>query len=615
MKPFTAIIAKFSVREPIDRKKASFFPDFPKIRVGFKHFPTDHHIENTFSVYNMLVKPNTLPKEKEAYHMNHDSSYYSGQRPTQPLGQPADAPSSAETLHGAQETDASGAQTSFSSASTASIHHQMPPGSADANGYTAQWSSRAAHTPDSSAFRPTPEQGYTRPSVGFGAQNTVTLGTPPSPDPVPFGAETTQSRSQNGYPPRSDAYSPSHGPYPPTAGGYPPYYGMPEEPKKKPMEKKYASRGAVVTAIILAVVLSLGCGIGGMLLGAKLAKNGELPLITPSGEGINIYHNESNYQVEAVTEGTIANVASRVSPAVVEIYTDTVTYSQYFGQQIQSGAGSGVIITKDGYIITCAHVIDDADKITVRLNDGKQYEASLVGSDPQTDIAVVKINAEEELAFVPFGSSDNLVVGQPIVVVGNPLGALGGTVTNGIISATNREIEIGGQLYNLLQTNAAINSGNSGGGMFDMNGNLVGVVNAKSAGESIEGLGFAIPSSQAEEIATELMAYGYVKGRPTIGVTLLNVNSQEVIMNYFQYSRFFTDYGVYIIKSEHDSMELGDRLVAIDGTEIADMTDVQRVLSEKKVGDTVSITVSRLNGRKSQLITVEVALRERTAED
>jgi len=491
--------------------------------------------------------------------------------------------------------------------------------SANESGYTAAWSSRTAgneqSAPQGTAQPPRPPHNpydnasyrIERPYDIRPGANRVVLGQP-APEQTP--SSPYSATEPNGY--ATSFEQPSYGGAYPPPPSYPPF--TPPTPKQ-PKQPRYASRASVAVAILLAVVLSLGCGAGGMLIGMRLGKSGG-GTASPVGSGsITIQHIDSDYKAELDLEGSIASVAEKVAPAVVEIYTDTVVYSQYFGQQVESGAGSGVIITKDGYIVTCAHVIDGADKITVRLRDGKEYEAKKVGSDSQTDIAVIKIERKEDLPFVAFASSENLVVGQPIVVVGNPLGSLGGSVTNGIISATNREIEIEGQLYNLLQTNAAINSGNSGGGMFDMNGNLVGVVNAKSSGTSIEGLGFAIPSSQAEQIATELMAHGFVKNRPTIGVSLLNVNSQEVIMRYLQYSRFFTEYGVYIMESEHDSMELGDRLVAIDGAEIDSMSDVQKCLADKKVGDTVEITIARLNGRKSELITVQVTLRERTAED
>ncbi len=493
-----------------------------------------------------------------------------------------------------------------------------------ANGYTAEWNARMNPSaqpqppsvpPFSASSSPNPNPaGNHSPyqSAPFGETQTTRVvfgsGQPESSyhtgqfQASGLGAQTAHQTAS--YP------TPPYGMFPDPTGSFDRVSPAQNQPKQK-----YASRASVVVALILAVLLSLGCGIGGVIIGTMLTGDGQTSIL-PSGDGgININHYTSDYSAELDTDGTVASVAQKVSPAVVEIFTDTVTYSEYFGQQITSGAGSGVIITKDGYIITCAHVIDGATKITVRLNDGKDYTAKAIGADNQTDVAVIKIEGTEDFPFVGFGTSNNLVVGQPVIAIGNPLGSLGGTVTTGIISATNREIEIEGQIYNLLQTNAAINSGNSGGGLFDMNGHLIGIVNAKSSGTSIEGLGFAIPSDQAEEIATQLMAYGYVKGRPMIGVSLFEIRNQQDIMNHFQYSRYITDYGLYVAESEHEALNPGDRIVAFAGTEIDSMAALQMALSDKKVGDTVEITVSRLNGRRSELITVSITLRERTAED
>ncbi len=443
------------------------------------------------------------------------------------------------------------------------------------------------------------------------------------PSPLPpsghFSAEwnsTAPAAGASPSPASAGETPPPTVPVTPLYGGasFPPPPAPTPAPAEAAKQPKYASRGSVIAVAAISLALSLLLGLTGLFAGLAIA--GSDTLVPPTGKGeITINHVSSDYTAEINTDGTVASIVTKVAPAVVEIYTDTVTYSQYFGQQIQSGAGSGVILTKDGYIVTCAHVIDAADKITVRLKDGTELEASLIGADTQTDIAVIKVKPKNDLPFVAFGSSDALVVGQPVVAIGNPLGSLGGTVTTGIISAKDREIEIEGQLYNLLQTNAAINSGNSGGGLFDMNGNLIGIVNAKSGGDSIEGLGFAIPSAKAEEIATQLMAHGYVTGRPVIGINVLNVNSNEVIMQNLQYSRFFTQFGLYIIESEHNTLQLGDRLVAIDGDEIASMSDLQKILQGKKVGDTVDITVARIDGNRTKLYTTQITLREKTAAD
>ena len=268
------------------------------------------------------------------------------------------------------------------------------------------------------------------------------------------------------------------------------------------------------------------------------------------------------------------------------------------GTYTSQAAGSGVIISKDGYIITNNHVVEDANSITVTTYDNKQYNATLVGTDPASDIAVIKIDADEELSAATVGDSSKLQAGDTAVVIGNPLGTLGGTVTDGIISSPSREMVINNQSMELIQTNAEINSGNSGGGLFDGNGNLVGIVNAKdsgttSSGTVIEGIGFAIPINSAMKVADELIQYGKVIDRATLGVYL-----QEVSSNYFNYTP-----GLYITGTANGSgaeragLKAYDRIVSADGNEINSQSDLTKVLRDKNVGDTISLTIER-NGKQ-----------------
>jgi len=290
-------------------------------------------------------------------------------------------------------------------------------------------------------------------------------------------------------------------------------------------------------------------------------------------------------------------VANAVKDAVVEITTE-FTVNSYF-QYVASGAGSGVIFTADGYILTNNHVIADtdnnnkyADAITVRLTNGEEYEATIVGSDEDADIAVLKINASGELPCIVVGDSDKLAVGEEVVAVGNPLGELGGTVTNGIISALDREINVDGTLMNLLQTNAAINPGNSGGGLFNMAGELIGIVNAKSSGSDIEGLGFAIPVNDAIDVAEQLMTVGYVSGKPYIGVTFYDVTNYQQALYYN-----LNGLGIFVMKLEegyNDKVfKLRDRVIAVDGKEITDSSDIVTIVKTFKPGDTIPFTVYR----------------------
>lgn len=210
------------------------------------------------------------------------------------------------------------------------------------------------------------------------------------------------------------------------------------------------------------------------------------------------------------TYGEVSQVYYSVADSVVEISVQIETFGSFF---VSEAAGSGVIITDSGLIVTNHHVIADATIINVRLTDGSEYAATLVGSDRNSDLAVLKIDpAGHKLTVARLGCSDDLVIGEDVIAIGNSLGTLGGTLSTGIISAKDRLVNVNGVDMVLLQTNAAINPGNSGGGLFNMNGELVGIVNAKMTGEEVEGLGFAIPIDYAHGIIEDLINYGYVIG-------------------------------------------------------------------------------------------------------
>lgn len=218
----------------------------------------------------------------------------------------------------------------------------------------------------------------------------------------------------------------------------------------------------------------------------------------------------------------LADIVDETAPSVVEVFTETKQVSNWFQEYVTEGAGSGVILSEDGYIVTNHHVIDGANTIKVRLSNGQTYAAELTGTDEKTDLAVLKINASG-LAAAKLTDSSTVRVGDFVIAIGNPLGELGGTVTEGIISAKDRKVTVDGEAMTLLQTSAAVNPGNSGGGLFDLNGELVGVVNAKSSGNDIEGLAFAIPANTVKEITQELIQYGYVTGRPQLGVSVAQI--------------------------------------------------------------------------------------------
>lgn len=399
--------------------------------------------------------------------------------------------------------------------------------------------------------------------------------------------------------------------------------------QKKSREQKAPTRRFISAAAAFAILLSGAAGFGGTVLAGRVTQetvrtelSGSVPAAA-SDDGETIL-----YKAAAAAEGgqnlysnTIAATAAKASDSVVSIKTETTANDAVYGQYVTGGAGSGVIISEDGTIITCAHVIEGASVITVKTAGGVEYKAELIGSDPLTDIAVIRIEASG-LPFAVIGDSDNLAVGDDAVAIGNPLGELGGTVTNGIISALGREVEIGGRKYNLLQTNAAINPGNSGGGLFNLAGELIGIVNAKSAGSGIEGLGFAIPVNEALQIAKELTEKGYVSGRPALGINTLDITNTANLLSlrsseHAKLINYITDYGVYFLSDEagnRTGLLYGDRIIAVDGTAVSDTASLSALLADKYApGDTVKLTVTRVTDMKtkrSEMTEVSVTLTE-----
>ena len=320
-----------------------------------------------------------------------------------------------------------------------------------------------------------------------------------------------------------------------------------------------------------------------------------------------LYQNTNTNKNTANTSTTsVKDVANETMNSVVEIRTESIKTNDFFQQAISSGAGSGVILSKDGYIVTNNHVIDGANKVTVKTKDGKEYNAKLVGTDATTDLAVIKIEAND-LTPVVLGTSKNLQVGDTAIAIGNPLGELGGTVTNGIISALDREITIDGESMHLLQTNAAINPGNSGGGLFNDQGELIGIVNAKSSGSNIEGLGFAIPIDIAKPVITSLIENGKVEGRAELGVSLTQYQAQN--NNPFT-ENDTSSTAVYIAQvqsgkaADKAGLKRGDRILEIDGKEVSEVSDVKSVISSHKAGDTIKIKIERDNKEQTVSVTL-----------
>lgn len=355
--------------------------------------------------------------------------------------------------------------------------------------------------------------------------------------------------------------------------------------------------------ILYGLLLVLLCGIAGYCGSAYALKQSDERNADEKyaeTERIVLYQSPQDIAPVPSTELlNVTNVARKAIDSVVEITTETVQTSGFYSQYVTTGAGSGVIITEDGYIATNNHVIEGARTIEVRLHDGTSAAAVLVASDAATDLAVIKIEAQG-LTPAVFGSSASLMVGQPVVAIGNPLGRLGGTVTDGIISARDREISIDGEHMTLLQTNAAVNPGNSGGGLFDGNGYLIGIVNSKSSGSDVEGLGFAIPSDTAKEVLTQLITAGYVSGRPALGMSLAEITSYRDAF-YSGIPRL----GVYVADGADTGLLSGDYLISIDGISIETMTDVKAAITKKKPGETVIVEYLRGSRRNQTTVTLE----------
>lgn len=441
----------------------------------------------------------------------------------------------------------------------------------------------------SSANSPSGDTGY--PNVGSSGMNTAnTAGT--YSDPAP--ARPSETSTGNG------------GTTPPPAGP------EPQAEASKPPKKRRKHSGGRIARSAAALVLAAAMGFAGGFVGARVGNAGNKVVI----QQVERTDSSAASGTAVSSSGmTTSQVSEMVSPSVVVITTEQVVYSQWswYGQnQVESGAGSGVIISSDGYILTCAHVVSGASQITVTIGD-TDYTATVVGEDDTSDVAVLKIDATG-LTPATVGDSDSLSVGDSVLAVGNPLGELGGTVTSGIVSALNRSVTIQGtsstNTMSLIQMDASVSPGNSGGGLFNMNGELIGLVNAKSSSSDAEGLGFAIPINDAIQVAQDLLENGYVSGRPYMGITYIAVTDAQTAAQFN-----VNAYGVYVVDvvqggpADKAGLKVGDRIVSIDGTEIAQKDDLGTLMQQHTAGDTLSITVAR----DGQMQTVSLTLGEKNA--
>lgn len=345
------------------------------------------------------------------------------------------------------------------------------------------------------------------------------------------------------------------------------------------MENK---KNSYIVVIILSLLFGLVGGFAGNyvydLTYRKEAKEEHTEIQTKDN---NVQLVSSTKEISSLKEGI-----QKAYDSVVEI-TVTTEVQTFFNQVYEAPAsGSGVIISDDGYIITNNHVVKDAKTIKVKLYNGKEYDAELIGADSKTDIAVVKIE-ENRLPAVQCSSSDTIEVGDDVFVIGNPLG-YGISVSEGIISATTKDITVENEILTVTQTTAAVNGGNSGGGLFNIAGEMIGVINAKSSGTNVEGMGYAIPISDALTTALDIIDYGYVKNRATLGVSIREISND-----------YFYENGVYIANlikggaAETAGIKIGDRLISYNDEEIDSYARLSYYLKGSSVGDTIKLVVKR----------------------
>lgn len=425
-----------------------------------------------------------------------------------------------------------------------------------------------------------------------GSTPTEETGTAPSGN---YDAQTGGYSGGGNYDPQTGAYM---------GGGYghewhgSPYSATPPTPPQSPKKKKAKKAGVGLGKII---ALCLVCAIlGGSISGGVFA------LVSGRGNSTSAENDTTSTVVQSDRTPT-TNVQTNTVAAGDEMSVSQI-YAAYSGSVVSvevstesaTGAGTGFVITDDGYIVTCYHVISGATDIAVTFSDSTSYEATLVGGDEDQDIAVLKIDASG-LTPVVLGDSSLLQVGDTVTTIGNALGTLANTTTTGVVSALDRAISMSdGTVINVLQTDCTVNSGNSGGPLFNQYGEVIGIVNAKYSSSSslysntatIEGIGFAIPYADVATKITDLMEYGYITGKPSLGITVSTVSALDA-------QRFNLVVGAYVNSVNADScadtagLQQGDIITAVNGEEITTYEELVNAKNQLSAGDEMVLTVYR----------------------
>ena len=356
------------------------------------------------------------------------------------------------------------------------------------------------------------------------------------------------------------------------------------------------------------------------LLGGALGAGGVIWYESSRSQAGTVSKNETA-MLQGIRENSVLNtvtVDSGKEMTAAEVYaanvnstvgiTTSITTNYWGFQTTSAAAGSGFILTEDGYILTNYHVVENSTSITVAMYNGDTYDATLIGYDESNDVAVLKVDAEG-LSPVVLGDSDNLNVGDSVVAIGNPLGELTFTMTAGYISALDREITPDRTPINMLQTDVAINAGNSGGPLFDMDGNVIGMTTAKvsgttESGVSIEGLGFAIPINDVMRVVYDLQLYGRVLGRAYLGVTLQDLDSEVA-------ATYNLPAGPQIVTvtegscAETAGLQPRDIILQFEDREISSFTDLSAALAKQKAGDTVTLKIYRAGAELEITLTLD----------
>ncbi len=372
-------------------------------------------------------------------------------------------------------------------------------------------------------------------------------------------------------------------------------------PVMRPAKNKKERRGMRMVALALVCSL-LGGALGGGIVYGVATRGGSTSISVSSRPATQVSVNT----VDGKTAMTDAEVYAATVNSVVSINVKGTSGYNFFGQPVETASsGSGFVLTKDGYIVTNYHVVEDADTVQVTMYNGDTYEARYVGGDEDYDIAVIKVEATD-LPAVTIGDSSQLNVGDHVLAIGNPLGELTFSMSEGIASSVNRAINVDGTPFNMIQVTASINPGNSGGPLLNSYGEVVGIVSAKYSSysnEAVEGLGFAIPINDVIAMIQDIMTNGYVTNKPYLGITPSTMTSQMAAQ--FRYN---IDQGVFVCSVEEGSaadkagLQMGDVITKVDDTAISSVDGLNAVKKQYSAGDTATLTVYR----GGETITVEI---------